>query len=113
MKKDFIKDGKIVRRCDANISKMNIAEYVYYSLFHWHWFKILIIDYILPSLIESLKYLGISISNILILLLSPIMLPVTGLFSIQKAKKICNNTPVKGKHIDKEDFKSKLKNNKS
>lgn len=34
MKKDFIVDDNKVRKCDLNISKMNIAEYIYYSIFH-------------------------------------------------------------------------------
>lgn len=109
MKKDFIKDDKKVRRCDANISKMNIGEYIYYSIFHWNFFGNLLIGYIIENLIECIKYFGAFLINTMMLLISPIMLPITAYNSIKRAKKICKKTKLKSTKIDKEDFISKLK----
>lgn len=109
MKKDFIVDDNKVRKCDLNISKMNIAEYIYYSIFHWNFFSELLIGYIGENLIEAIKYFGAFLINTLIFILTPIRLPISAYLSIKNAKTICEKTKLKGVKIDKEDFKSKLK----
>ena len=109
MKKEFIIDDNKVRKCDSNISKMNIAEYIYYSIFHWNFFGNLLINYIGENLIESIKYFGAFLINTIILILTPVMLPISAYKSIKNAKVICEKSNSKGTKIDKEDFKNKLK----
>lgn len=109
MKKDYILDDKKVRKCDSNISKMNVAEYMYYDIFHWNYLGGLLTGYILGNLIEIIKYFGAFLVNTIIFLLTPLILPIIAYISIKKAKKECLDYNPKGVKVDKEDFISKLK----
>lgn len=108
MKKDFIIDDDRVRKCDSNISKMNILEYVYYSIFHWNFVGNILIYYIGENLLESFKYFGAFLVNTMLFILSPIILPISAYTSIKSAKKRCAKSKTKSTKIDTEDFKNNL-----
>lgn len=37
--KNYIKDDGKIRRCDANIAKMNVFEYHWYHIRYWHYYR--------------------------------------------------------------------------
>lgn len=89
MKKDYLMEDGKVRRCDLNISKMSIPEYMYFYVFHWGRIGSLLKDYIFSALIESLKYAGVFIINLILFICTPILLPFTAYKAIKQAKLVC------------------------
>lgn len=89
MKKDFIVDGKRVRRCDSNVSKMNVFEHIYFNIFHWGCIKELIAYYIFESFKELVKNLWIFVFNLGMLILLPFGLLASAIVQIKEAKKRC------------------------
>lgn len=94
MKKDYIMDGKVVRKCDVNISKMNMFEYMYYEIFQWKIYQKLISGYVIENLIESLKYLGAFLFSLVQVILLPIILPISSISTINKSKANCNKSNI-------------------
>lgn len=88
MKKDFIVDEGIIRRCDSNLSKMNIFEFMYFYIFHWGYFR-QIFSYIYECLKEFLSYGFGLVYNIIVLLFTPITLISCAIIQIKNAKKRC------------------------
>lgn len=86
MNKDFIKDEDKIRRCDLNISKMNVFEYIYCHIFYWGYFKE-IYDNISENLIEFLKH-GFALIYVLIFLIfTPLTLTLAAIIHIKRSKK--------------------------
>lgn len=89
MKKDFlIYDCGKVRRCEYNISKMNIFEVIYFRIFEWKYISTLISS-LFESLIELLQYALVFIVNLICLILFPIVIIIDSYRLIKVSKKIC------------------------
>lgn len=82
VKKEYIKDNNKIRKCPANISKMNIFEWVYYSFKDWN--ELSNIKYHLHT---SLKDICFGILNLICILSLPISIFIGATFSIYYAKK--------------------------
>lgn len=91
MKKEFIKDEGRIRRCDSNLSKMNIVEFMYCHVFHWRYFEE-ILGYIIECVKESAEYISGLIINLVFLLFTPITLILCAIVQIRNAKKRCNKS---------------------
>lgn len=89
MKKDFIRDEGKIRKCDSNLSKMNIFEFIYCYVFHWRYFKE-ILSYITECFAEFFKYGGALVCNLLFLIFTPITLVLSAIIQIKNAKERCN-----------------------
>ena len=85
MKNYILDDGK-VRRCELNISKMNIFEHIYYSWFVWKGFKRTATSYkeCLTLIFEGFFPL---IAITMFLITFPLSFPICSYIVIQKAKK--------------------------
>lgn len=88
MNKNFIRDDNIVRQCSKNVSKMNVFEYMYYSLFHWKLLQRILGD-IGENVVEGFGYLVAILMRLLELILLPIFLIMGAIVQIRKAKKEC------------------------
>ena len=66
MKKDFIRDDGKIRKCDSNLSKMNIFKFIYCYVFHWGYFR-QIFSYIYESSKESFGSLFCLLYNLIVL----------------------------------------------
>ena len=86
MKKEFIRDGKRIRRCYSNEVKMNMLEYVYCCIFHWEYYQQMILG-ILDLLKEAITNVITLTVNLIFLILSPIALPILALKRMKQAKK--------------------------
>lgn len=82
VKKEYIKDNNKIRRCPANISKMNIFEWVYYDFKDWN--ELSNMKYHLRT---SLKDVCLGTLNLICILLLPISILIAATFSIHHAKK--------------------------
>ena len=83
MKKEFIRDDGKVRGCISNIAKMNVVEWIYYRrdmLFRS------VVD-TGETFVEGCAMVGFAILNFVILILSPITLPIIAWWQIRQAKK--------------------------
>lgn len=80
--KEYIRDNKRVRKCPSNISKMNIFEWIYYDFRDWN--ELTNMKY---YFCESIKYLFLSIVNLLSVILFPISICINATLSIYRAKK--------------------------
>ena len=89
MKKDFIRDEGKIRKCDSNLSKMNIFEFIYCYVFYWGYFN-QILSYIWESAKESANYLFGLTYNLIVFLLTPITLILCAIIQIRNAKERCN-----------------------
>lgn len=87
MRKEFIRDGKRIRRCYSNEAKMNMLEYVYCYIFHWEHYQYMILG-ILDLLKEAIINVFALTINLIFLILSPIILPIVALKRIKYARKI-------------------------
>lgn len=81
-KKEYIKDNNKIRKCPANISKMNIFEWVYYDFKDWN--ELSNIKY---HLYISLKDICFGTLNLISILLLPISILINATLSIYRAKK--------------------------
>lgn len=86
MKKDFITDEGKVRKCDSNLVKMNIFEFIFYYIFHWGYFR-QIFSYIYESTKGFLSYSFSLFYNITCFLFTPITLIACAVIQIKEAKK--------------------------
>lgn len=83
--KDYIRDGGKVRRCPANILKMNIFEYMYFDVFHWGCFNSLI-RYLTDSFKQFIEGIFYFIINVIMLMIFPIMLIIRAIVGIKENK---------------------------
>lgn len=84
--KNYIKDDGIVRNCTANVSKMTPLELVYYEIFQWKFFTQMF--YRLWDAFKELLEAGCYFfSGILVLILFPIILPISAYNRIKQEKK--------------------------
>lgn len=81
-KKEYIRDGKQVRNCPSNVSKMNIFEWIYYDFKYWN--ELRNIKY---HFCTSLKYILLGVTDLLCVLLLPISILVNSILAISQAKK--------------------------
>ena len=86
MKKEFIKDNNEIRRCEANIAKMNIFEYMYCYLFQWNSLRLLFWDYVIVNLWEAIKNLGFVMFNLIQFIFTPVCLPIISYLDIKRSK---------------------------
>lgn len=91
MKKEYILDDGKVRKCDSNLAKMNIFEFIHYYVFHWGYFK-QIFAYIYECFKCVLEYGFGLFYNVVLLLFTPITLIVCAIIQIRNAKKRCNTS---------------------
>lgn len=82
LKKEYIKDNNKIRKCPANISKMNIFEWVYYDFKDWN--ELSNIKY---HLYISLKDICLGTLNLISILLLPISILINAILSIYRARK--------------------------
>ena len=82
LKKEYIKDNNKIRKCPANISKMNIFEWVYYDFKDWN--ELSNIKY---HLYISLKDICFGTLNLISILLLPISILINATLSIYHARK--------------------------
>lgn len=74
-----------VRRCVANYAKMNVLEYMYYSVVHWG----IATDtyYILKnSFVSLLVAITANVTNVLWLVLIPLTAPIKSYITIRQAR---------------------------
>lgn len=81
-KKEYIRDGKQVRNCPSNVSKMNIFEWIYYDFKHWN--ELRNVKY---HFCTSLKYILLGTIDLLCVLLLPISILINSILAISRAKK--------------------------
>lgn len=86
MKKDYLTDDGKVRGCYKNYAKMNVFEYVYYSIFHWNRYKYAC-KTIAKEFIELISSFLILFIDLIAFIFYPIFLLIQGFFVIRKAKK--------------------------
>jgi len=82
LKKEYIKDNNKIRKCSANVSKMNIFEWVYYDFIDWN--ELSNIKY---HLYISLKDICFGTLNLISILLLPISILINATLSIYRARK--------------------------
>jgi len=82
LKKEYIKDNNKIRKCSANVSKMNIFEWVYYDFKDWN--ELSNIKY---HLYISLKDICFGTLNLISILLLPISILINATLSIYRARK--------------------------
>lgn len=96
LKKEYIKDNNKIRKCTANISKMNIFEWIYYDFRYWNELKNMKyyfcenIGYLflsIENLFLSIANLFLSIVELLTIILFPITILISATISIYRAKK--------------------------
>lgn len=81
--KEFIRDNGKVRECTSNIAKMNILEWIYYR-------RGMIYRNTVESISTGIEGIVMFLSmllNIMIIILSPITLPIAAWLQIRVAKK--------------------------
>lgn len=88
MKKDFIKDGYRIRKCDSNISKMNIIGFSYCYVFHWGYFR-RVFECILECIEGLVKYGPGLLYNLIALIFTPLTLIICSVIEIKEAKERC------------------------
>lgn len=81
-KKEYIRDGKQVRNCPSNVSKMNIFEWIYYDFKYWN--ELRNVKY---HFCTSLKYILLGTIDLLCVLLLPISILINAILAISRAKK--------------------------
>lgn len=81
-KKEYICDGKQVRNCPSNVSKMNIFEWIYYDFKYWN--ELRNVKY---HFCTSLKYILLGTIDLLCVLLLPISILINSILAINRAKK--------------------------
>lgn len=81
-KKEYIRDGKQVRNCPSNVSKMNIFEWIYYDFKYWN--ELRNVKY---HFCTSLKYILLGTIDLLCVLLLPISILINSILAISRAKK--------------------------
>lgn len=82
----YIKDEGKVRYCASNISKMNVFECIYYSIFHWGYFQHSIYKVLkhLLKLIEITLDLGLEIIKFIMF---PFFIVIHSILIIRSNKK--------------------------
>ena len=82
-------DGK-VRDCAVNIAKMNVLEYIYYSIFHWGYLQNSIYKIFIYALklVEEIFKLGLEIIK---LIAFPVFIIIYAILHIKKNKKWVEN----------------------
>ncbi len=87
----YIRDDGKVRECAINIAKMNILEYIYYSIFHWGYLHNLIYKILKYSseLIGLVLNLGLGIIKLIIF---PIFIVIYAILDIRNNKKRAENS---------------------
>lgn len=88
MKKDFIVDEGVVRRCDLNVSKMTLFELMYFRIFEWKYINKLLKSMV-ESIIEFFKDGIILLINLICLIFVPILFIVDSVRMIKSAKEVC------------------------
>lgn len=86
----YIKDENKIRHCTSNISKMNVFEYIYYSVFHWSILWLSIVD-IYKCFLKLINIVFELISNILAVLFFPVLIIIASVLDIRFSKKIIKN----------------------
>lgn len=82
-KKEYIRDGKQIRNCPSNVSKMNIFEWIYYDFKYWN--ELRNVKY---HLYTSIKYILLGVADLLCILLLPLSILINSILAISRAKKI-------------------------
>lgn len=87
---DTIYGKDIVRKCDSNISKMNVFEWCYYKVFHWHYFSEGF-GLMAEQGLEVFKNLLYFTINLVAILLSPLVLVLMAREDIKRSRHEVNN----------------------
>lgn len=82
----YIRDGKIVRKCDRNLKQMNTFEYMYYEIFHWNYFQ-KVLKFILEKLTNIIYDLLVLLLNIILFIFTPITLFIVAKKELKEAKR--------------------------
>lgn len=89
----YIRDDGKVRGCAINIAKMNVLEYIYYSIFHWRYLQISIYKIFK----YSLKLIGLVLDlglEIIKLIMFPIFIVIYAILHIRENKKWVEKTRI-------------------
>lgn len=80
--KNYIYNNGKIKKCPANILKMNPFEWCYYSIFHWNYF-----ERKLSEIWDLLKEILIDILSIFGILITTLFMPISAYYILKEDRK--------------------------